>query len=497
MWTDLVLYVSVETQSDVIKRKNLYLVNMFISFVSIIFNFTVIFFFWLMLKSVALVWIFLGIWNFVAFLVDIPVGALQKYLKAKTLLLMSSFFMLMSGLIFVYFLINAWKTGWSDDLIWMFISNPTNILLLLLSSIFYWFIQELNSVTILSYILNNADPSEYGSIMSRNNIFGWLGALIWLIISWIILAFPNKIFTLILFLFFVIILIIFVSKYFDNAFSSVDFSQISKLKIITQKEGIEKMKEYVSAQVKKTDFAEIAKKGSKYLFLKPMEVKWTVNFKELIETTKQEFKTAYSVIFWNPQKFVITWSIISIFLFWFWDTFAATFLVDFLKKFEINSGFIMVSAYILLWLIAIPAFVTPELFINIAKKIWGFPVVLFGILLSGTSMLFFWFSSSVVILIMFWVMNSLGYWAAMTLSQETFLSSYNNHCADKLWLKEIDSNASAAPLKMLQNIWNVIGLTTWGLLVTILGYTWFFIVFALALLWFFIFTIIRRKEIEF
>jgi len=69
--------------------------------------------------------------------------------------------------------------------------------------------------------------------------------------------------------------------------------------VIAKKENMEKMKEYVTTQIKKTDFVEIAKKGSKYIFLKPLEVKTDtkIDFKEIKEITKKEFATARDVIF--------------------------------------------------------------------------------------------------------------------------------------------------------------------------------------------------------
>ncbi len=46
----------------------------------------------------------------------------------------------------------------------------------------------------------------------------------------------------------------------------------------------------------------------------------------------------------------------------------------------------------------------------------------------------------------------------MSLGQNQFLDAYNNIYAKTLNLKEIDSNASAGPMKILQNAANVIGL---------------------------------------
>jgi hypothetical protein len=46
----------------------------------------------------------------------------------------------------------------------------------------------------------------------------------------------------------------------------------------------------------------------------------------------------------------------------------------------------------------------------------------------------------------------------MSLGQREFLESYNHIYAEKMGLTEIDANASAGPMKILQNLANVIGL---------------------------------------
>jgi uncharacterized protein YunC (DUF1805 family) len=56
------------------------------------------------------------------------------------------------------------------------------------------------------------------------------------------------------------------------------------------------------------------------------------------------------------------------------------------------------------------------------------------------------------------LVNSVGYSICMSLSVATFLESYNTTYAEKKGLKQIDANASAAPMKILQNFANVIGL---------------------------------------
>lgn len=75
----------------------------------------------------------------------------------------------------------------------------------------------------------------------------------------------------------------------------------------------------------------------------------------------------------------------------------------------------------------------------------------------------------------------------MGIAQGMFLDVYNGFYAKKFDLKEIDSNASASPMKIIQNLANVIGLCLGGLLLAIfgmlgLGFAGFFAVFGAALL---------------
>ena len=70
----------------------------------------------------------------------------------------------------------------------------------------------------------------------------------------------------------------------------------------------------------------------------------------------------------------------------------------------------------------------------------------------------------------------------MALGQNGFLDYYNKVYAETMELKEIDSNASAGPMKILQNAANVIGLVFGGLILGLLGYQGFFIVFGLVIL---------------
>jgi hypothetical protein len=63
-------------------------------------------------------------------------------------------------------------------------------------------------------------------------------------------------------------------------------------------------------------------------------------------------------------------------------------------------------------------------------------------------------------------------------------------------LNEIDANASAWPMKILQNFANVVGLMLWGFILWVLQYTWFFILFGMLIIRIFIWSIKNKKEIN-
>jgi uncharacterized protein YacL len=126
--------------------------------------------------------------------------------------------------------------------------------------------------------MNNADPSEYAELLSKNNIFSGLGALTGLVVSGVVLAF-NAFMAVSILVAIVSIFIAFILKYFDNSRDSfnIDLVTIKNFKLISPRETAESLKEYAIEQVKKADFAAVAS-GMKFVFLKPLELKKAVDW---------------------------------------------------------------------------------------------------------------------------------------------------------------------------------------------------------------------------
>lgn len=88
----------------------------------------------------------------------------------------------------------------------------------------------------------------------------------------------------------------------------------------------------------------------------------------------------------------------------------------------------------------------------------GISLLLMGILAMGSS-------PSAILVIGVALINSIGYACGMSTGQNQFLDIYNRIYAEHEGLTEIDANASSGPMKVIQNIANVIGLVFGGILV--------------------------------
>ena len=134
-------FITLETEADLVKRQNLHLVSAFIGFVWMLFHFTVVFFFTLILKSPVLVGIFLGFGNLVALLIDVPVSILGRYFAPRKLYVFATLSMLGAGLIFLKFIYasSLVPTGGTGIVTFLaqFLNSGANLLLLAFAAFLY------------------------------------------------------------------------------------------------------------------------------------------------------------------------------------------------------------------------------------------------------------------------------------------------------------------------------------------------------------------------
>lgn len=501
-------FVWIEAGDREIKLKNLNFVWVFIWFVWMVFHFTIVFFFWMVLDSMILVWIFLWIWNLLAMLIDIPVWVLQKYIKSKTFLLIASSMMFIVSLIFLKFIYFKWIAGFFlPQEAWvvieyssLFLDSSINIILLLIAACFYWLIKESFDVTTLSYILNIWTPSEYASLISKYNIHNWIGSLLWLIFSWILLALDIRL-AIIIFAVLISIFILFIKKYFDNHKETIEFWKVKNLKLDVLKEDLLKKKQELISKVNPETVVNLSREA-KVILLKPVEIKKSINFKEVYDISIEWFKIFFNIVFKIPRNLLVLWFMVIILQYWFWDTFVSTFQVEFLEKIiSQNWDTVLVKNtkwiltwYVLLWLMVIPAFVLQDFFINLSKKLGVFKVIMFWNFISAISLFSFWVFNNIYVAIVCWIINSVWYAATMPLAQSVFWGLYNSDYAKKFNLTQIDSTSSAAPLKIILNFANVVWLVLWWFMVWLFGFNWFFIFFSIMLLIFFCYSMINMEK---
>lgn len=507
----MVNFVWAHSESKDIKLKNLLIIWALIWFISILFHFTVVFFFWLVLKSVFLVWIFLAVSNIISLILDIPIWVMQKYIKPKTFMVASWVMMVLATLVFFKFVyldgitwIETKGSGNTSEVIdwsWKFFWSVFNVILLLVAASLYWLISETFWVTSYAYILDNTTPSEYWKYLSRYSIYGWAWSMVWLVLSWVLLAFNIKI-ALLIFIFLTFLFLIFVWKYFDNWKESISVENLKKAKLDSFKLDIWKSWKKITKSISTKNLMNLAK-DTKLIFLKPLEMKNSINFDEIINITRVNFERFIKIIFKAPRNLMMFWVFFILMQFSFWDTFVATFLIDFLEELSKSDASNPILAnefvtwYVLLWIIAIPWFVLQDPFIKLAKKFWDFNILMFWTFTSWISLFLFWFFSENVTMILFlWIINSVWYAAAIAIWQWLFSERYNVLYAVRNDLKQIDSTVSAAPLKMVLNLANVVWLFFGSLIVSTMWFKWFFISFWLLLLGLFAYSIVFYKKIN-
>lgn len=141
----------------------------------------------------------------------------------------------------------------------------------------------------------------------------------------------------------------FTYRFFDNAYETIETKDIVSFTISVSKMNKENIREYVSEKINAVDLQKVLE-NAKYIFLKPKQKETEkLNWKEIISESQKTALIIKSILFHTPSYIIVYWTISLVLIFGFWDTFASTFLINFLDR--IGPG----MSYLLLALIAIPA----------------------------------------------------------------------------------------------------------------------------------------------
>jgi MFS family permease len=164
---------------------------------------------------------------------------------------------------------------------------------------------------------------------------------------------------------------------------------------------------------------------------------------------------------------ILLWTTGSILLFGCWDNVATTFFVKFLDESMQNVSWvknIIQSGFILIGILAIPAYVLQGFWIKQAEKFGRFRIITLGLFLSGGALFLLAIFGrmenllGLALVVCMGLLNSAGYAAGYPMSQSIFADEYTRSFAKENNTTVINADISAAPLKILNNFANAVGL---------------------------------------
>lgn len=228
-----------------------------------------------------------------------------------------------------------------------------------------------------------------------------------------------------------------------------------------------------------------------YIIMKPKEITKEIDWGEILEKTKIEYRMLYKLIFVKTTLVpILLWSTGSIILFGCWDTIVMTFFITFMDESLKDSGVqnIIRSGFILIGILAVPAYALQLFWIKKAKTYGKFNIITLGIFVSAGAL----FGLSIAgnfenllglfIVVALGIINSTGYAASYPMSQSIFADEYNKAYARTAESNVINADVSAAPLKILNNFANAVGLIFGGALISFIGFSGMFVVYGAAML---------------
>lgn len=409
--------------------------------------------------------------------------------------------MLLAAFFFLYLVYSSFDAGFKLngsilDITRSFFANGINIVLLIVIGILYGTVKEIYDIVTLSYLLNHSDPSEYDKVLSKNNISFGVWTVVGVLLSIPVLSFQTQSVQLILFLliFLIVVSWIFIQYYFDNSHEVFDLNTVKNLHIVEEAKGLENLSQaYIEKNISTLDF-ETIKHWAQYLIFKPKQIAEQFDWGDIWQKTLQEYRMIYTLVL-SKHSFIpiLLWTTGTILLFGCWDNVATTFFVKFLDQSLQNVNWAkeyIKSGFILIGIIAIPAYILQGFWIKKAAKLGRFTIIVVWLIFSWISLFLLSIFGNMegflglLLVVSMGLLNSTWYAAGYPMSQSIFADEYSRAYAQANNTTIINADAAAAPLKILNNFANAVGLIFGWALITFFGFTGMFIVYgSLLVIW--------------
>lgn len=376
-----------------------------------------------------------------------------------------------------------------------------------IAAIFFRISFDLCDITAISYILAKSLPAEYGQNLSYKQLSQGIGMIFGFIVSAVLVkasyfigtagesleklivssqgTFLTTLFFMKLFLLILLGLLWFMSfilfdKEVENMSKEYLISSFQKL----EAETIEELKQ-ASTKVVKNIPGKINPEKNQ-IELKSTNAKISIDKKEILAELLSAASRIISVFRKKPRNISLIWSMTIMGIFSYWDTFLATFLPIFLTQIlKHQSGFIQdIPGSLMMLFFILPVLGLLPFVAKLGDKYGRYYFMLTGLILTSFScvMIGFIYDSSLITMTIAGFGISIGYLFAMSTAKAQTAEKMNEFYAVSNNQQEIDSNVSAGPIMLIDNIGNIIGPLVGSALIAAVGFQGFFIVFSIAML---------------
>lgn len=399
--------------------------------------------------------------------------------------------------------------GMIVSVILFFLSS--HIVFAFLAAIFFSVTYDLCDITATTYILEQSLPAEYGQNLSYKQLSQGIGMILGFIISAFLIAASYfigdataslvdsaaslvnitaeaKAFISALFLMKLLLLLLLLGLLFFTFLLFDRNIDLSKQEIMTSFQKLEAgtiqgLKNQAVQIVK--NLPGIQQKESNQIELKPLEKQEKIDMQSVFRDVKSSITDLALVFKKRPPNTSLLWSMGVLGIFSYWDTFLGTFLSIYLTEvLRSHSGWIQNIPGSLLMLM----FILPVLGLMPMAAKWGdkyghFYFIALGLILTAIScfLLGIGGKSSLIILFLGGYGIGFGYLFGMSTVKALMASKMNEFLAVEKNISSIDSNASAAPMMLINNTGNIIGPLLGSGMIALFGFQGFFIVFSLML----------------
>lgn len=394
-----------------------------------------------------------------------------------------------------------------------------------LAAIFFAISFDLMEITVTSYIMAESLPANYGQNLSYKEVAHWIWLLFGLVISAIILSASyfiwaawdlliktsteilktqlsdgfasSLLISQLIILFILVALLCFAYIFFDKDVKVFSWDYVKTSLQVLKANTIEWLRNSAIEVVETT--LEKLKSEPNQVNLISTEEKVKIDWNEIFSDISSSAIVIKNIFVNLPRNISLIWSLAIVTIFSYWDTFLWTFLpIFFTDLLRTQDWWISnVPWSLMLLMFIVPVLGLFPIFAKYWDKLWRHYFVFAWMILTCISVFLLGFASYdmffLFVIAWFWVW--IWYVAGMSCAKADLANKINEFVAVSTKSSKIDTNASAGPIMMVNNFWNIIGPLAGGFFIDFLWFQGFFIIFWISILCFIVYSFVNYNQI--